>query len=723
MSLNSRFSKLEKERKNRKNGKKFSGQNSAQQRSDADTSGGNTANRPNMRRGNRVPNSQKASKKEQPRSDQSKPLPRSMRKEMKREEEAYYGNPKPAVQDEKKVTRFGPRPAFANTNNSGYANVDIEISPNANRIIGLATSVILNCINKIGYKADVLYSAHYAARYLAEWWLNKWAGVVPPYNVGIAPAIVYDIMIAGMPKKIGNRSIHMKSVSMTWFDTIPQYFGFNLGNISGSGSGYDQVVCTFGAYTALSGYNNLIEIFQAAAGEYDVVTFENYKTQIEDDDVSFFSHFMPRSTGIFSISGWKTNNNFFSAQGLAVNGFPIKTQWLARITCNTDSTGIGFSHSVVVRGAPPTIIFLRMKEAWRGRHNHDKDATVLWYNGNDFARILDALLKRAIDIGGTNPFTAVGTETQLDDFKIAILNCLQRWCHTWAPAGAGSYVTVTTTGDTFAFGSGTGQHIQPGALTMKFPQVVVESLSRVFAYSRDSTYYYPLPFFPGDITVFTTTFAGAGGFFTAAYNWLTQLVGAATTVSIVSHSGSDWSLFTNRWDRCMASLAPYLPMALPPEESDVNCGCYHAIVDASSSSLPANSIITFSELPDHFTSLLYTTQIPTVVVSSTSETRVNEAMVFYNAKLATSIYADSVLWTTIAGAMMGSTHPSAGFGDPSGLVGSSPPEHEQVRSAKREHTEPMEIGANIRDGVIKMYQLMQRPEAQFLLRQVSNAVT
>jgi len=577
-------------------------------------------------------------------------------------------HPSPPVEDEKPITRYGAKPAMANTGQSGDANVEYEVQPDNSLVHHLAGVVVCACINKIGAKADSM-NAHFAARYLAYWWDAKWSGIVPTYDLKSAPAVVYDLMQAGLPKRKGNVIAHFLSSNAAPVVYTTANFGFPLGIGAGTGVGPITLDTAWTGWTPLAGYTAIRDIFDACSAALDVVDADEYKSEIADDDFSFYSCVSAFQQGNYAQYLFKAGGSNYPQGATIHNRMKITCQWLARVSCNAGSSAISGKY-VTRRFCPPgTIIFMRMQKRWRGYQEHKLDCRLVYLDVTAHGIVMGRLLQGAIDILGSNPFTTAGTTITINEFKVIVVQLLQRWCHEWACASSGAYITYNGAVSRTE-GMGVGHHVFFASDSLKQPQVLCESLSRVYPYIRQQTMFFPVMWIRDNTASFDVTLNAAGSWFDTVWDWATNLITGSNEVFINNFDLTRMTSIAAQWNKAMYKLAPYVPMGLQLEESEINAAEHHAVLNTNASNTGALwAVIKHVKTPDHYRSAIEQTLLPCVFISNTNQADLNwAASAYLKDYLASGNYGYMIFVEMFWSAIEGTIHISGGFGDEDGIV-------------------------------------------------------
>jgi len=586
-----------------------------------------------------------------------------------------------------KIDHRGPPPSIDLRADSGDAGIDLEYNvADMSYVQGLAGAIIAHCVNVIGSKVDFDTNAAYAALYLTKWLTYLWNGWIPPYDLPSAPAIVYDLMYAGLPKTIGRTSVHMTfgTISDASFKeyTLANY-GFLLGIASASASGYYEIDTSIASYTDADGFRYLRDIFQAASKSVDIVEKDQYKNPFDKDDLSFFAC----SSNVEAL----TALSLFQRHRISGTSYPIfrykslfckiKTPWLARVSLpsTTSSTG-GMQHVIPNRGPPGGMIWLRMEKKYRGRQAANEDVMLAYLDMWGWIHAVASILKWGEEMAGgsTFPFQDADHPIALTDFKIAIFNQIQRWCHDFAGASTGAAVSIQSDGSSLSpcCSVGTGFHIPQGSEDMKFPQITELSLSRLYPSRRGKTHLVPAPFISADITSFAygPTFAADSSYFLSLWNWFTKQNALAVTVSpMVTTNITTFTGFIKNWNQSMGKFSNYLPMA-SKYPADAKCnGSMDLTIQICDGLRKSKHFIRYKQLDEDFGPKVNSTFLLCVPMANystpTDETgMVGQTCVTYRCPFISSNGVKEYHYEQVANVWYGTAHEPAAFGDPGGLV-------------------------------------------------------
>jgi len=466
----------------------------------------------------------------------------------------------------------------------------------------------------------------YVYKYLAEV-LNDYASnATPAYELDAAPAVFWDIMYAIRSKKTSGRTAFTcvgQGVGVVPNDpSTANTANSAFGSDTGTATGYQILVTSGGSYTSVLGLQHTKMLFTILGKKLDVVAKGDYPDPFGENEASIYAAFtsMPVSNllGKFTTNGASTD-----FCGSATSFHRITCEWLARLGLTNMSASFVSSalnpnsvgrYSVPVYCTPAAMVIFRMMMGYRGRDKHRAYPMIKSINMTDILTAWDTLINQVIANYGLTSTAIPAIKAGLGpiDFKICAIAAVATYFNRWQCIATG--MSLGTPGSEHYLNCGTLAIYNTPSFAA--PAVLMENLAKLFPYKqRKQCIIFPCLYVPSDFTVsVTANYATTNNTFTAAYNMITNLVGA--TEVCVADMTSVSSGLQSVWDVYVSLIGPYVAYSMPLDESKVNLT---AVTKYAASAGGSIRFMTSNNLPDHILPLTASNFVPFVAYLQQAE--------------------------------------------------------------------------------------------------------
>jgi len=466
-----------------------------------------------------------------------------------------------AFRDEREDFTYGPASSDYKQNLNVDATISVEMDIDVNRTFYLA-GVVVACGLTYGNPVlpDTLYP-HYVYRFLAEYMINHWCGIVNLYNPQKLPAVLLDLLHAGEEKLAQNLTARVKTIG-----TITAVVPSIANNLSGfgtltalAGSSRYQLGNSFSGYTVKDGFEHTKTFLSICGTALDLQDAKTYR-KIRTDDFSFYSMIPEKdTTGAKNWDIFVHNDVRFHYAGSVYCIKKPMAHWIARVTpikpATTASPIYARSPAFMNRSAPASVIAHRIREKLRGYDAHDEEVILKPVNASE---LLATYLAEIASFGASNsyfPTDAAYANMSFEDVKTGVLFHILKWARPWIATSYGvasdfygGKSTETQRGVFLRCGSG---DVPDRAWdTMPFSGALNFNLGCLSPFKRGNVWYYPCPFVDIDLDYLDVPNITYGtAVITSTYKWQTGV----TTYSATNYECGAYQLtsasFMNTWGK------------------------------------------------------------------------------------------------------------------------------------------------------------------------------
>jgi len=397
----------------------------------------------------------------------------------------------------------------------------------------------------------------YVVRYMFEYIWNEATGKYHPTRLKYAPAVFWDVLHALTNRKKGFISYKIVDDPLpTWTVTSTADGGRPFGVISSTLSGYTTVDTT-SAYTDALGYAAANSFFGELGEKLDCQD-KKYR-EIDPADCSAFVAQRVQSVGGSIMQTYKIGAVASVCETEMRCHGKIKCKWIAQLGLTSVVAQLAERNITTAFVAPGGIAAHRIYHKLHGYNRHADEILLKPVPISEFAVIMETLLVKAMELNSpsavpysdvNNPFTQ--WEVTFDDFKIVLLICALR--HFGKSSAIACNMFHKTTPYWFA---ATGDNPTRGAAAIMIPQVIEQNFATLKPYNQGDKWVYPMIWIDVDFQSTLGWFAGSGGFFTAAYNLLTNLVSTSEAAPLYF----ELTDLVTKWHNVMDLVQAWVPVA------------------------------------------------------------------------------------------------------------------------------------------------------------------